>query len=234
MNRSVSVLNRLFAAASTTLLLAGTSHAATVSMPTSSGSRDFDSGAFAFATLAGPSGEFACFTAGTLSACDPAALQIAALGPDLTTGLTLGRAGEVTLQVPMSGSSLAIWEAGDSILATDVSHLLMSVHTDAGWSTLRSFAAGHLAPVLGDTRPSGYSTNFGLFSASDFGIAHYAFFDAVRLQACCEQDSHFDLLAVAVDVAVPVVAVIPEPSTFALLLSGLFAVGGVARRRGSP
>ena len=90
-------------------------------MPTSHGNRDFDSTAFAFATLAGPSGEFACFTGGTLSACSPAALQIAALGPDLTTGLTLGLAGEVTLAVPMIGSSLAIWEAGNSSLAGDVS-----------------------------------------------------------------------------------------------------------------
>ena len=233
MNRSVSLLNRLLAAGSMTALFlsAGTSLAATVSMPTSQGSRDFDSNAFAFATLAGPSGEFGCFTAGMLSACSPAALQIAALGPDLTTGLTLGLAGEVTLGVPMIGSSLAIWEAGDSTLAGDVSDSLISVHTDTGWTTFRSFGSGHMAPVLSDTLPSGYATNFGIFSASDFGIAQNAVFDAVRIQSCCGADAHFDILAVAVDA--PVVAVVPEPSTYALMLSGLFAVGWLARRRGT-
>ena len=235
MNRSLSLLNRLLAAVSmTTLLLsAGTPLAATVSMPTSHGNRDFDSAAFAFATLAGPSGEFGCFTAGMLSACSQAALQIAALGPDLTTGLTLGLAGEVTLGVHTIGSSLAIWEAGNSTLAGDVSNSLLSVHTAAGWTPLKSFGSGNMAPVLGDMLPSGYSTNFGIFSASDFGIAESAVFDAVRIQACCGANSHFDVLAVAVDVGTPVVAVIPEPSTYALLLSGLFAIGGVARARGT-
>jgi hypothetical protein len=235
MNHPSRLLNRLLAAVSiTTLFLsAGTSFAATVSMPTSSGNRDFDSNAFAFATLAGPSGEFACFTAGALSACSPAALQIAALGPDLTMGLTLGLAGEVTLEVPMTGSSLAIWEAGDSSRTGDVSGSLMSVHTAAGWTAPQSFGSGQIAPVLLDTLPSGYSTNFGIFSAADFGIADGVVFDAVRIQACCGADAHFDLLAVAVDVSVPVVTVVPEPSTYALLLSGLFATGGAARRRGT-
>lgn len=235
MNRSLSVLNRLLAAVSMTALFlsAGTTLASTVSMPTSQGNRDFDSNAFAFAMLAGPSGEFGCFTAGTLSACSPAALQIAALGPDLTIGLTLGLASEVTLEVHPIGSSLAIWEAGNSALAGDVSDSLMSVHTAAGWTPVQSFGSGHMAPVLSDTLPSGYSTNFGIFSASDFGIAQDAVFDAVRIQACCGADSHFDILAVAVDVGIPVVAVVPEPSTSALLLSGLFAIGRAARRRGT-
>ena len=105
------------------------------------------------------------------------------------------------------------------------------MHTAAGWTTLRSFGAGHLAPVLSDTLPSGYSTNFGIFSASDLGLAQDAVFDGVRIQACCGLDSHFDILAVAVDVAVPVIAVVPEPGTYALLLSGLFVFGRVARRR---
>ena len=66
MNRSISLLNRLrFSVLMTTLCFsAGTSSAAMVSMPTSLGNHDFDTGAFAFATLAGPSGDFACFTAG--------------------------------------------------------------------------------------------------------------------------------------------------------------------------
>lgn len=109
----------------------------------------------------------------------------------------------------------------------------MSVHTAAGWTPLQSFGSGQMAPVLNDTPPSGYSTNFGIFSASDFGIAEGAVFDAVRIQACCGADSHFDILAVAVDVGTPVVAVVPEPSTSALLLSGLFAIGRAARRRGT-
>jgi hypothetical protein len=225
--------NRLLAAVSITTLFfcAGTSFAVTVSMPTPSGDHDFDSQAFAFATLAGPSGPFACFTAGALSACSPAAMQIAALGADLTTGLTLGASGAVTLAVPMIGSSLAIWEAGDSAVASDVSGLLMSVHTSTGWTALQSFATGQIEPVLGDTQPSGYSTNFGMFSAADFGLAQGNTFDAVRIDACCGADSHFDILAVAVDVGSPGVAAVPEPSTYALLLPGLWAMALVARRR---
>ena len=42
---------------------------------------------------------------------------------------------------------------------------LVAVHTGAGWSIERSVSPGRLAPVLDDTRPSGYQTNFAIFSA---------------------------------------------------------------------
>lgn len=214
------------------LLSAGTALAATVSMPTPQGNRPFDSGAFAFATLAGPSGEFACFTAGMLSACNPAMLQVAALGPDLSTGLTLGTGSEVTLAFRAAGPDLAIWEAGDSSLAHDVSEALVSVHTAAGWTAFQSFGSSLLAPVLDDTRPSGYQTNFGSLSGADFGLGPVAQFDAVRIESCCDADSHFDLLAVAgTSPGVPVVPSVPEPSTSALMLSGLLVVAMLARRR---
>ena len=231
MNQSIPRRSRpiLMASMAALLFSASTALAATVSMPTPQGSRAFDSDAFAFATLAGPSGEFGCFTAGVLSACSPASLQIAALGPDLTTGLTLGPASEVTLALPMIGSSLAIWEAGNFTVENDVSDALVSVHTTAGWTTFRSFGSGNIAPVLNDTQPSGYQTNFGTFSASDLGLVPDALFDAVRIQSCCGADSHFDILAVAV-AGTGAVAAVPEPSTSALLLSGLLAIVVLARR----
>lgn len=83
MDRSKPLLNRLRTSVSMTALClsAGTSFAATVSMPTSLGNRDFDTGAFAFATLAGPGGEFACFTAGTPVGLQPGRAADCGAGP---------------------------------------------------------------------------------------------------------------------------------------------------------
>ncbi len=213
------------AAAAVGLCLAtGGTWADTVSMPAPQGPLDFDSSHFAYAFLAGPGGNFGCFTAGALSACNPVLLQAAVLGPDLSTGLTLGLGAEVTLAVPAIGSGLVFWEAGDYTLAGDAWDARVAVHTAAGWSGEHSLGAGHLAPVLNDTRPSGYGTNFATFSATEFGLAADAVFDAVRIRSCCGADSHFDLLAVAV---------VPEPGTATLWALGLLGCA-LARRRGQP
>ena len=83
-------------------------------------------------------------------------LDIAALGPDLRTGLTLGLDGTVTLALPETGSSLAVCEAGNFSLREDVDDTLVSVHTAAGWTAVRSLGSGMMAPVLNDSWPSGY------------------------------------------------------------------------------
>ena len=229
MNRPTTLRGRSAWIIATALFLSTTTTlAAMVSMPTPEGNRLFDSNDFAFATLAGPSGEFACFTGGALSACTPAMLNIAALGPDLTTGLALGLDGAVTLALPGTGSSVALWEAGNFSLHDDVDDLLVSVHTVAGWTAFRSLGSGVMAPVLNDSWPSGYQTNFGTLSAANFGLELGDLLDGVRFEACCGDDSDFDVLAVTG--FVPVTPV-PEPSSTALLLSGLFALGFLARRR---
>jgi hypothetical protein len=203
--------------------VAGSAHALMVSMPTPQGAVDFDTAAFAAGLLAGPIGEFGCFTGGTLSACTPAALQAAVIGPDLGTGLTLGQGAEVTLALPVAGRVLAFWEAGDITLAGDAANTWVSVRTATGWTEAISLGAGHLAPVLNDTRPSGYGTNFGVIGVAEFGLAADASFDAVRLVAGSGIAAHFDLLAVAA------VQAVPEPGTAALLALGL--LGLLAMRR---
>jgi hypothetical protein len=203
------------------MVLAAAAGADPVSMPTPQGPVDFDRADFAYAVLAGPGGEFACFSAGTLSPCTPASLQAAVLGPDLSVGLTLGLDAVLTLAVPASGPGLLLWEAGDFALVGDAWNVLVSVHTSAGWSGEHSPGIGHLAPVLFDTRPSGYDTNMATFTASEFGLAADAMFDAVRIRSCCGLESHFDLLAVAV---------VPEAGTATLLGLGLLS-GALARRR---
>jgi hypothetical protein len=203
-------------------LSAGSARAETLSMPTSQGPVDFDSASFAYALLAGPDGSYGCFTAGTLSACTPATLQAAVLGPDLSTGLTLGAGAVVTLAVPANGPGLALWEAGNFTLAGDAWDALVAVHTSASWSAERSVSPGHLAPVLNDTMPSGYGTNYATFSADEFGLPANSVFDAVRIRSCCGLDSHFDLLAVAV---------VPEPGT--ALLFGVGVLGCTLARRWS-
>jgi len=202
-------------------LSAGSVGAQSVSMPTPQGPVAYDSASFAYALLAGPEGSYACFTGGTLSACNPASLQAAVLGPDLGTGLTLGQGAVVTLAVPPTGPALAIWEAGTFSQAGDAWDALVAVHTGAGWSIERSVSPGRLAPVLDDTRPSGYQTNFAIFSADEFGLAADSVFDAVRVRSCCGLDSHFDLLAVAV---------VPEPGTIPLIGIGVLGIA-LARRR---
>ena len=208
-------------------LSAASAGAAIVSMPTPLGAVDFDSANFASAVQAGPEGSFGCFTAGTLSACTPASLQSAVLGPDLTTGLTLGPDSVVTLTLPATGSKLVFWEAGDFTLASHTHEALVAVHTSAGWSIDLSVNPGHLSPVLNDTLPSGYKTNYGSFSAADFGLAANSVYDAVRIRSCCGAESQFDLLAVGV--AAGAAAAVPEPGTTLLFGIGLLAFTAVRR-----
>lgn len=101
----------------------------------------------------------------------------------------------------------------------------MSVHTAAGWSAEHTYGTGHIGPVLNDTRPSGYQTNYGTFSATDFGLASDALIDGVRIRGCCGASAHADILAVALTPAVP------EPGTWLLMGGGLGCVTWRAGRR---
>lgn len=204
-------------------LAAPSTLAVVVDMPTDLGSRGFDSASFATVFIAAPSGEYACFSAATLSACNAASLQLSVLGPDLTTGLTLGENAEVTLALPATASGIAVWEAGKYNTTGDLLDTLLTVHTAAGWSAERTFVVGGFGPVLNDNRPSGYPTNYGTLVAADFGLAPGSVIDAVRIRSCCGMSAHSDLLAVAA---------VPETSTPALMLAGLLAVGAIVRVRG--
>ena len=197
-------------------LMTTTAMATPVDMPTPTGTRSFDSAAFAAAIVSGPSGQYSCFTASVLSECTVLALETAVLGADLISGITLGLSGEVTLAFPMAGSSLIIWEAGDIASSGDTLISFLSVHTATGWSQEKDYGPGHILPVLNDTQPSGYPTNYSTFSAVDFGLAPGDTFDALRIRACCTTDAHLDLLAIAA---------VPEPGTTGLMLLGLLMTG---------
>lgn len=208
------------------LLCAGSAIAATVSMPTSEGQRDFERGSFASAIQAGPTGEFACFSAATLSACTATSLDLGVLGADLGSGLTLGWNASVTLAVPATAAaSLSLWEAGT---VTDDASTFVSVHTTAGWSVEQAFGGTRMAAVQNDQRASGYQTNFGSFSIAEFGLATGTVVDAVRIRSGDAAAAHLDILAVSLD---PFTTPIPEPQSIALLLAGLFAVGLIVRHR---
>jgi hypothetical protein len=134
----------------------------------------------------------------------------------------LGLSGEITLSFAIAGSSLAIWEAGDIASSGDTQISFLSVHTASGWSLEKDYGSGHILPVLNDTQPSGYPTNFSSFSALDFGLAPGETFDAVHIRACCTTDAHLDLLAIAA---------VPEPGTTALMLMGLLVPAFVSLRK---
>lgn len=206
------------------MLSASSAMAALVSMPTPLGDRNFDTANFASGILQGPSGEFACFSAGTSSLCASPSeqLQLAVVGPDLTTGLSLGLNGLIRLSLPTPGRVLFVWEAGNFDAAGDVGDSLVSVHTAAGWSSEHIYGPVHVASVADDTQPSGYTTNFGIFTAQDFGLAPGTAFDAVQFRSCCGDTAHADILAVAA---------IPEPGTLVLMLAGAIAMMIMPRRR---
>lgn len=206
------------------LLTAGAlsaAHASPVLMPTDTGTLTLDSSQFAGSILSGPSGEYACFTGATVSACNANTLQLGVLGADLSHGVVLGLDGSVTLSLPALGPTLYLWEAGTG--ANDVASPRIAVHTAAGWSAEHTFAANHAQAVLNDTQPSGYGTNFGVFDATDFGLGKDALIDAVRISSCCGTTAHVDVLAVAT-------AAVPEPSSMLLALPGV-ALLGLGRRR---
>jgi len=207
-------------------LAAGTAcaaSAATVVLPTTIGDHPYDSEAFATGYLGGgPGGEFACFSAATVSACSAASLPLSALGPDLTTGLALGVGGTVTLAMPSRGDTLVFWEAGDIAAAADDAATLFSLHTAAGWTPEVAVGSFRLQPVLADPRASGYATNFGSFGAPEFGLKSGTSFDAVRIRSCCGAQANFDLLALAA---------VPEPVPVVLLLAGLVGLTGLSVRR---
>lgn len=203
---------------------ASSAMAVDVTMPTTTGPQPFDADAFASSIHSGPAGgAFGCFTGGAISPCTSASLLLAVLGPDLTMGLTLGTNAQVEIVFAKPGDRVAIWEAGNFTAAHDYQDLQVSVRTAAGWTLPHSYATEHIGRVLGDTEPSGYPTNYGTFSAADFGLAPGAHIDAVRLHAYAGgEPAHADVLAVAV---------VPEPDTTALLLSGLAGLGWLLRRR---
>jgi hypothetical protein len=228
MNHTTRLPARLLRSAATmaTLLLTSIAMASPVEMPTPSGVQSFDSTSFAVNILAGPTGQFACFTGSVLSACTVATLESAVLGSDLINGLTLGLSGEITLSFATAGTGLHIWEAGDIGSSGDTEISFLSVHTANGWSVEKDYGPGHILHVLNDIQPSGYPTNFSSFSALDFGLALGETFDALRIRACCSNDAHLDLLAV---VAIP--SAVPEPGTAALTLLGLLGIGLTSIRK---
>lgn len=208
------------------LLCAGSAIAATVSMPTSEGQRDFETSSFASAVQASPTGEFACFSAGMLAACTPTSQDFGVLGADLGSGLTLGWNASVTLAMPASAAiGLSLWEAGTVTYGTST---YVAVRTAAGWSVEQAFGSPRMAAVQNDQRPSGYQTNFGSFSIAEFGLATGTVVDAVRIRSGDAAAAHLDILAVSLD---PFTTPIPEPQTIALLLAGLLVVGLIVRHR---
>ncbi len=203
-------------------VLTATAHASPVVMPTNTGTVMLDSGNFATGILSGPVGEYGCFTGAHVSACTPATLQLGVLGSDLSNGLVLGLDGSITLALPAVGPTIYLWEAGTGL--TDIGSPRVSVHTAAGWSVEHTYAAEHAKPVLNDTQPSGYPTNFGVFDAADFGLGKDVLIDAIRISACCGNTAHVDILAVAAAPAVP------EPASLMLALPGLALLGWQRRR----
>jgi len=206
--------------------LASVAMANPVDMPTPTGTQSFESTSFASGIMAEPTGQFACFTASVLTACTVSTLNAAVLGPDLISGMTLGLSGEITLSFTNAGSALAIWEAGNISSTGDTQASFLSVHTASGWSIEKDYGPGHILPVLNDTQPSGYPTNFSSFSAVDFGLMLGETFDALHIRACCTTNAHLDLLAV---VAIP--SAVPEPSTAAMTCLGLLGIGFFAFKK---
>ncbi len=207
-------------------LIASAAMANPVDMPTPTGSQSFDSTSFATGIMAEPLGQFACFTASVLAPCTVSSLNAAVLGHDLISGMTLGLNGEITLSFATAASSLAIWEAGDIGSSGDTQISFLSVHTSTGWSSESAYGVGNILPVINDTQPSGYPTNFSTFSATDFGLLMGETFDAIRIRACCTNNAHLDLLAIA---ALP--SAVPEPSTAAFTWLGLLALGLIYTKR---
>jgi hypothetical protein len=200
----------------------GTAHAASVTLPTDTGSQTFESTLFADRIVGSRLGGLSFTFQGPYPA-DFNGISVAAalLGTDLSNGLGISRQDSVTLGFSRPGPALAIWEAGN---LQEFGETLLEASTDGGRTFGPSMVRYLPNPVVPDPKPSGYQTNYQLIEASRFGLAPGAPIDALRITVVDGDVAfvHTDILAVAS---------VPEPSSFALLVFGLIALRFARRAR---
>jgi len=197
----------------------GTADAAPVTLPTDDGDQIFDSTGFADSVVSSRLRSLSFTFQGPFPArFNGLAADAAVLGTDLSNGLGISKDDSVTLGFSRPGSALAIWEAGD---LSELGVTLLEASTDGG-KTFSDAVVYLPSPVQPDPEPSGYRTNYQLIDATRFELAPGSLVNALRISVVGPDVAyaHTDILAVAS---------VPEPSTFALLTGGLFALA-LARR----
>ena len=191
-----------------------------VTLPTDSGPRVFDSEQFADSVV-GSQLERISFTFQGPYPAEFGRISLAEgiFGADLSNGIGIMNGDSVTLGFSRPGPLVALWEAG-------VLSLLGPTQLEAssdGGATFGSIAVVfEPEPAVPDPQPSGYETNFQELDTSRFGLPAGALVNALRITGL-EGNLTFlkaDLLAVAV---------VPEPSSLALVALGLVALR-LARR----
>jgi hypothetical protein len=181
-------------------------------LPTTSGIQVFDSEQFADSVIGSLLERISFTFQGPYPAVfNGLSLAEAIFGADISNGMGIMNDDSVTLGFSRPGPLVAIWEAGVLSL---LGPTRLEASSDGGATFGEIGVILQPQPASPDAETSGFETNFQALDTSQFGLPAGALVNALRITGLAGEFTFLkaDVLAVAV---------VPEPSSLALVALGL-------------